>query len=903
MLAINEYTEKSFISDSMKKRIYLIIQLLDEIDVDISLPIKTKLNNLIFRKLSENNTDTNSDILKELTLWETNDLNSILNYLSTFFHLLNQVEQSEIISINKNRDQSKTFDVPRKDSISDSIKYLYDKDLKFEDILELISQIEIHPTFTAHPTEIRRQSIIYKQKKIIQLIDKILNEKINDFDRKIKLNEIKRLLTIYLMTNNVRTIKPTIEDEINNTIKNTFNVLWDIVPQLINKLNSSVELYYNINPNFTNLMKFHNWVGGDRDGNPFVTFKTTQFTLLLKKKILINKYIEALNSVYQDLSIFTTNKTKISDLLISIKNEKNYNHINTIQNKNEPFRIKINCMIQKLKNYLSSLENDSLISDYNSTKFISDLKVIQTALKNLTNKNILTIGPLNNLIIQANVFGFSMMGLDIRQHSDVHEEVINEILYNLKVCYNYSKLNEIEKLLILKNQIRTQKIISNLFIKNLSPKTIELVKTFILINNENKSDSISSYIISMTHAKSDIMEVLLLAKLTGVLKYINNGIVCDLSIVPLYETINDLMNAPILLNELLTDDLYSSHLRNQNNFQEIMLGYSDSNKDGGIAMASYALFNCQRELSKIFLKNKINFRLFHGRGGSISRGGGKSNKAILSLPTNCHTGQIKFTEQGEVITYRYSNKKIAKRHLEQIISAQIIGLANKTNSDKSNNFKLNEKIANISMDYYKKEILSEKCWDFFIKSTPINYISKIPISSRPASRKNINESRMNFSELRAIPWVFSWTQTRYNLTGWFGIGTAIDKLLFSEYKINDFIYLYKYSIFFKQLMDNMSFEMARSRLNISKLYSNNLEFHNLIEEEFNLCLFYYKQITGFNYLLERNPVIYNSINFRNSLTDIMNIIQIIYLKRKSNIKDKDIFLSINAISSAMQNTG
>ena len=302
---------------------------------------------------------------------------------------------------------------------------------------------------------------------------------------------------------------------------------------------------------------------------------------------------------------------------------------------------------------------------------------------------------------------------------------------------------------------------------------------------------------------------------------------------------------------------------------------------------------------------------FFGRGGSISRGGGKSNKAILSLPDKCQNGKIRFTEQGEVINYRYGSSRIAKRHLEQIVSAQITALTKK-NTVKENNFELIKTVLDQSYKKYKNEIINERCWHFLLNATPINHISKIPITSRPASRKKMDEHVLGFDDLRAIPWVFSWTQVRYNLSGWYGMGSVLKNAVNDPSNLEELKKIYSTSKFFKQLLDNMSFEMARSRLKTSSNYAKSdedLSFHSTIEKEFERTLYAYKKITGYNSLLERNKVIDSSINFRNPFTDILNFAQAELLSRyrSSNKKDSKldnaIFISINHIAAAMQTTG
>ena len=838
--------------------------------------------------------------------------------MGTYFHLLNQAELSEIISINRNRSNNSTFSIPKTDSIFAGINHLKQQNIDFDTAKIIISCIRIHPTFTAHPTESRRQSAISKQKKIIKKIDQILFHKLGEKEKADLMNEAKRLCTLLMMTDDIRSHRISIKDEINNTINNTLDALWEAVPRLAYDITSAVEIYYNEKITISNFIKFHNWVGGDRDGNPAVTHRITEYAIQVQKIRIAGKFIETLEMLYDDLSITVKDQTKIITLQNSIKADViNLNIDENIQEQLqfEPFRLKILCIKQKLERHKEKLTSTSKKTDYTSQEFISELKIIQASLQLLSNETSIDKGPIHDLIIQAEIFGFNMMSLDIREHSDVHEAVIHEILKKLNCQSNYKALDESNKNEILIESIKFQQKLEQSFINTLSTQSQETLLTFLVIKNELLIDpnSISSYIVSMTHTKSDILEVLFLARLTGILHYHDGKMDCGLHIVPLYETIADLQSAPVQFAELLDDDIYKKYLKSQGVFQEIMLGYSDSNKDGGMGMAQYSLYKCQESLAKICKEKHIDFRLFHGRGGSISRGGGKSNKAIINLPPICHNGKIRMTEQGEVISYRYGSSRIAKRHLEQLIHAQMIGLAGIIDDKKEFESPLNLNIAMRAFDTYQKNILNQQCWKYFINATPINHISSIPIASRPAARDKVSDESVGFHDLRAIPWVFSWTQLRYNLTGWFGLGTALSHLIDKSSKLNEVKMLYKKSKLFRQLMDNMSFEMARSRLDISELYAktnNEKEFHTILMAEYNLCLDAYKNISGYENLLDRNPVISNSISFRNPFTDLLNIIQVLLLrqwrKNKSRVNqdlDRSIFMSINAIAAAMQTTG
>ena len=508
---------------------------------------------------------------------------------------------------------------------------------------------------------------------------------------------------------------------------------------------------------------------------------------------------------------------------------------------------------------------------------------------------------MENLIIRASTFEFNLLELDVRQHSDAHSDLISEVISD------YSNFNEHQKQDQLKFYINSNKKIIKR--SQLSKFSLEVYKTFEVIveNLKCHPNSIKSYIVSMTHETSDILEVLFI--FNQVKLALKTEVNIYLNIIPLYETIYDLNNAKKLLDELLSNPSYKTHLKKIGNFQEVMLGYSDSNKDGGIFMANYSIQSCIRNINQIFIKHDVDYSVFHGRGGSISRGGGKSNEAIMSLPSFSEKQKLRMTEQGEIISYRYSNPDISKRHLEQILSALIKSSIRTVKVDSE--FENLKKIADSTFNSYKKNIINLEYWRFFIKSTPINYISRLKISSRPFSRNKITISRMGYDEIRAIPWVSSWIQTRYNISGWFGIGEKINDIIDSG-NLKSLQDLYLKSSFFRNIMDNITFEMARARIPISKKYSqinNYTEINYVIEKEFKLIEKSYLQISGNKTLLERNPVIENLIKFRNPITDLLNIIQIEYLNRVKNepkstdIENEIIISSINGIAAAMQTTG
>ena len=905
---------EKLLTKSLTKRVLYICSILDEIYTENNIKEYEKLRSTLFDIIIKSNFKYNyNDIQTLFKKWSINQIDFSLKFFSTFFHLLNQAELQEINSINKKRSDNANESKPLSDSIQESIKLYKESNISLEKTLNYIDKINIIPTFTAHPTEARRQSLLDKQQSLTFDIEKLLFTVMSNNEKEYLNEKIKRSLTMLLLTDDLRTTRVTVNDEIKNTIYHCTRSLWNAIPELHKNLSNSMKLYYNYELQTKDFIKFRTWVGGDRDGNPNVTNEITQNAITLQKITILEKYKNSLTEVYRDLSLKIDKSEKNIDLFESIQNDLKKieisNHI-VEKLKFEPIRLKINCIQLKIDILISDIKKNKNQLSYSSLDFQKDLNIIYVTLKKLNYSILYKNGPLNDLIIRSKTFGFILMSLDIRQHSINHETAIHEIFSNFNIIDNYSELNEIDKSKILNKEFFNSKIkIDKTSSFNFSNETIQLLETLKTIKSELKKDSscISSYIISMTHSKSDILEVLFLLKLFDLILIKNNKMISYLDVIPLYETIDDLYNAPNLLLELIDDNIYNKYLNSRNNFQEVMLGYSDSNKDGGMGMATWALNESQEKIAKLFNKKNINHRLFHGRGGSVSRGGGRTNLAILSLPKECQNGTIRMTEQGEVISYRYGSGAIAKRHLEQIVNAVLKGLISESNTSKKDEINLLSKIARSSEEVYKNKIFSKECWDFFINVSPIKHISRLPIASRPASRSTLE----SFNDLRAIPWVFSWIQTRYNIPGWFGLGSALYKISNQKQDIKVLINLYKNSSIFKHLLDKMSFEMARAQLPISKLYTNltlDKNFHSIIQNEFDLCVEMYQLITKNKSLLERSPVIENSIKFRNPIADLVNLIQIELLTRwKDGNKEKEIqksiFASINAIAASMQTTG
>ncbi|TVQ12906.1 MAG: phosphoenolpyruvate carboxylase [Balneolaceae bacterium] len=871
---------------------------------------------------------TRKMVLDTISGLSDTEIDWLLRAYTSFFHLVNKAEQEEIVRINREREHSSSHENPRAESIADAIAGMKKLGLGFDEAVAIIRRIDIQPTLTAHPTEARRRTVLSLQKRIAFSLYKLAihNPTPDETDRLIK--SIYDNVILLLNTDDVRSAKITVPDEVRNGLYFFSNSIWKVVPRIYDDINKSLDAYYGQTTDLPIILRYRSWIGGDRDGNPSVTAEVTRSTLNMQREATIDLYRNDLQELRSELSISKKQTTIPDKLYRSIENDRTMVTLTDKterQHENEPYRIKLGLMIEKLKlipefdtGLISKSESD-VQTTYTAEKFIRDIKLINECLAESGFESLTENGMLRHLRIRAETFGFSLAALDIRQHSAVFEDTVDELFRLSGVVKSYKKLSEDARCELLRREIRNPRPLVRLHAK-LSESSRSILDCFLVARKAVKLEpgSIGSLIISMTHDVSDMLEVMLIGKEAELVVPEGEKFRSHVDIVPLFETIEDLENSRALMEQLFSDPVYSQQVEARGRFQEIMLGYSDSNKDGGYWMANWALHKAERDLAEVCSKHKVDFRLFHGRGGSVGRGGGRANQAVLSLPQSCHNGRMRFTEQGEIISFRYSLPAIAKRHLEQIVNAMLISTsaaeANRSLGDEitDEHFKMMERIATLSMQTYRDLIHRPGLWEWYTRITPIEHISRLPIASRPVSRKSGSE--VDFESLRAIPWVFAWTQVRYNLPGWYGIGTALKTLIDeSDDNLTNLKQLYSDWMYFRVILDNAQRELARCHLLISAFYAGmegEAGFHEIISEEFNKAREAILSINGQKELLDNNPVIQKSIRLRNPYTDVLNLIQIELMRRwkKKGHQGDDalrhsLFSSINGIAAAMQSTG
>lgn len=888
------------------------------------MKLSAELPQLSAKAFEEEGGSANSELQEKISGMSVSEIRELLRLTTIFFHLINSLEQHEIIRINRERAKNIDVENPRPESISDALKFFKSKGIAYEDALDVFQKLDIQPTITAHPTEARRRSILNKQGEITSAIGHIDDDDLTPVEKEAKINQILNEIALLLSTDEVRTERLTVGDEVENGLYYFTNSIWSTVPRLYDDIRSGFSQQYNKIPELPIILKYRSWIGSDRDGNPFVTRDVTWSTLIEHRKAALNLYLEELEKIRRYLSV-SQSLVKVSDeLLESLEKDEAEVPLSTQYKRhynNEPYRRKITHIMHRMRNMVAKLDSSEQevldSADYSADDFEADLKLISRSLTANGLEDIVRFGDFSDLIVRAKTFGFHLASLDIRQHSKRHESAVEELLNIAKVHDSYSSLTEEEKVEILMGELENPRPLSPVFEK-MSDSTEEILDVFKLVGQIQKLDprAFGSYIISMTHGVSDMLEVVLLAKETGLWRLKNGVVETSIDVVPLFETIEDLESSASQMGTILTNPIYALQMKARNNFQEIMLGYSDSNKDGGYWMANWALQKAQLQLGDVLREHKVDFMLFHGRGGTVGRGGGHSNRAILALPSVSNTGRIRFTEQGETISFRYSLPDITRRHLEQIVNAVVrvtAGEGQKAIKEGDKTQVIMNELADGAMQAYRKLIDDPGFWDWFKTITPVEHIGNLPIASRPVSRGG--ENGLEFENLRAIPWVFGWTQVRYNVPGWYGLGTSLAPMIQEAPELVDtFRKWYKEWSFFNTIVDNAQRELARTQALTTKMYADRGEsskFHDQIMNDLEKTRKVILEITEQEEILDRRKVIQNSIVFRNVFTYPLNLLQIELLNRWEETENREmdkelrkaLFLSINGVAAAMQSTG
>ena len=947
-------TEGTGISKPLSRQVNLLGSMLGQISEeqggDALFEHVEELRALCKEAEQEDDPEKREEAARRIAALDQDTLERLLHVYTTFFHLVNQAEQQEIIRINRERarqsgpsewplgpgEENGSSDAePRPQSIDAAVAYLKSEDYSFDEVVGLFEQLDIQPTLTAHPTEARRRSVLRKEQHIADLLSTLRRPDATPDERAETLDRLYSQIAFLLGTDEVRAERPTVREEVEQGHYFLHGSIWDTIPTIHRDVQQALRRHYDATAERPAFLQYRSWIGSDRDGNPNVTADVTRWTFARQRRTTLEHYLEEIDELRDDLSI-STRQLSVSEILkdsldvdaqeVDLPDEIAH------QYRREPYRLKLSYMEARLRALLDEIDDadvEQMASDYTADDLLADLDLIADSLHDHGFEEAAQSGQLHRLRSLVKTFGFHLAALDVRQHSGVHEDTVAALLDAGDVVDDYGALSEEEKLEVLSEELQNPRPLVNRY-ADLPPDAAELMEVFGVIRAMHEVDPnvVGSYVVSMTHSVSDLLEPMLLAKEAGIGAVEDGSYQCPLDVVPLFETIEDLDAADDRMETLFTHPVYATHLEGRDGFQEIMLGYSDSNKDGGYWMANWALHKAIHALGVVCDEYDVDLRLFHGRGGTVGRGGGHTSEAIQALPPVVHNGRIRMTEQGEIISFRYALPEIARRHVEQLVDATLTATANAQDQTPDDNPLLADKVsmesdvvalmdhlAEEGMSAYREFIDDPDGWQWYTAATPIEHISRLPIASRPVSRASEGEE-VQFENLRAIPWVFSWTQTRYIAPGWYGTGRALASLLDEEPDALDTLRtLYRQWPFFRTVLDSAQREMARARLPIAERYDAladvDTSFHQPIVEDYERAESAILQITDQEALFDNSPVLKKSIELRNPYTDVLNLLQVELLKRyRASTDDAEqkglreaIFLSINGVSAAMQSTG
>lgn len=794
--------------------------------------------------------------------------------------------------------------------------YLGKLSLAIEDVLsneqgqEILENLNVVPVLTAHPTQVQRQSMLDLTYEIYLLLRQHRDAKSGLINTEKWLNDLRRHIEMIMQSDIIREKKLKVKNEIRNVTGYYDRSLIVAITDLVIEY-KRLARERGIVLNHPKPITMGMWIGGDRDGNPFVTAETLRLSAITQAEVILNYYIEKVQSLYALFSISVT----ISKTSKELEQLAECSSDTSEFREKEPYRRAFHYIQLKLENTLTYLTQDKKITPLyaNVTEFENDLLVIKDSLL-VNNGDNLIKGDFGELLQAVEIFGFYLASIDMRQDSSVHEASVAELLKTANISSNYSELSESKKCqLLIKQLTKDPRILSATHLPK-SPsleKELAIFKMARELKDKMGEDIIKQHIISHSETVSDLLELAVLLKEVGLV----DSEKARVQIVPLFETIEDLNKSPQIMDDYLSIDLVKKWLEHNRNYQEIMLGYSDSNKDGGYLSSVWTLYKAQKELTEIGKKNKAKITFFHGRGGTVGRGGGPSYEAITSQPFGTINDHIRVTEQGEVIGNKYGNKDAAYYNLEMLMSATLNRMVTQLIVDSTELEEYREimdAIVEDSYQHYRRLVFEQpNFYDYFFAASPIREISSLNIGSRPAARKTITE----ITGLRAIPWVFSWSQNRVMFPGWYGVGTSfkhfIDK---KEGNIEKLQAMYEKWPFFRSLLSNVDMVLSKSNMNIAFRYAQMCEddcsrdiFHNILDE-WQLTKNTILAIEKREDLLEDNPYLKSSLDYRLPYFNVLNYVQIELINRMrrgelSEEEEKQIHITINGIATGLRNSG
>jgi phosphoenolpyruvate carboxylase len=840
----------------------------------------------------------------------------IIRAFSYFSHLANIAEDQN--SIRQMRARSKAAEPPRPGTLALTLSHARNAGFSIADLRKFFATALVSPVLTAHPTEVRRKSTIDREMEIAALLDRRERMQLTPEEFAASDEQLRRAVLTLWQTNLLRRTKLTVLDEVANGLSFYDYTFLHEVPRLHCALEDRLNEGEGASQGeLASFLRMGSWIGGDRDGNPFVTAEVMRSTLKLQSSRVLRFYLDELHVLGSELSL----AAHLADVSKDLRGLAERSPDKSPHRTGEPYRLAVSGIYARLTATAARLDVETTrapvgeAAPYASAQeFQADLDTIYRSLIS-NNSRVIARGRLRHLRRAVDCFGFHLASLDIRQNSAVHERTVAELIDAAMPGMSYLALNEEARIALLTGELRNARPLTSSFVKYSEETVGELAVFHAAAEAHAKfgADAIPQCIISMCKGVSDMLEVALLLKEAGLVDPSGRSAI---NIVPLFETIEDLQASGRIMDRLLSIHDYRKLVDSRGAVQEVMLGYSDSNKDGGFVTSGWELYKAEIGLVSVFEHHHVRLRLFHGRGGSVGRGGGPSYDAIIAQPGGAVNGQIRITEQGEIISSKYSNADVGLYNLEVLAAATLEAslLQPRQSAPNPEYLKAMERLSALAFTAYRGLVYeTEGFADYFWASTVITEIASLNIGSRPASRKKTRA----IEDLRAIPWVFSWAQCRLMLPGWYGFGSAVEAWI-AEHPDKGMPFLkelYREWPFFRTLLSNMDMVLAKSSIAIASRYAELVpdaalrdSIFGRIRREWQTSIDMLLDITGQQRLLQSNPLLERSIRNRFPYLDPLNHVQVELLKehRAQNPDEqvlRGIQITINGISAGLRNSG
>ncbi|SNI63334.1 phosphoenolpyruvate carboxylase [Streptococcus pneumoniae] len=892
--------ENSSNKSVVQEEVLILTELLEDITKNMLAP--ETFEKII--QLKELSTQEDYQGLNRLVTSLSNDE---MVYISRYFSILPLlINISEDVDLAYEINHQNNIDQDYLGKLSTTIKLVAEK----ENAVEILEHLNVVPVLTAHPTQVQRKSMLDLTNHIHSLLRKYRDVKLGLINKDKWYNDLRRYIEIIMQTDMIREKKLKVTNEITNAMEYYNSSFLKAVPHLTTEYKRLAQAH-GLNLKQAKPITMGMWIGGDRDGNPFVTAKTLKQSALTQCKVIMNYYDKKIYQLYREFSL----STSIVNVSKQVREMARQSKDNSIYREKELYRralFDIQSKIQATKTYL--IEDEEVGTRYETANdFYKDLIAIRDSLLENKGESLIS-GDFVELLQAVEIFGFYLASIDMRQDSSVYEACVAELLKSAGIHSRYSELSEEEKCdLLLKELEEDPRILSATHAEKseLLAKELAIFKTARVLKDKLGDDVIRQTIISHATSLSDMLELAILLKEVGLVDTERARV----QIVPLFETIEDLDHSEETMRKYLSLSLAKKWIDSRNNYQEIMLGYSDSNKDGGYLSSCWTLYKAQQQLTAIGDEFGVKVTFFHGRGGTVGRGGGPTYEAITSQPLKSIKDRIRLTEQGEVIGNKYGNKDAAYYNLEMLVSAAINRMITQKKSDTNtpNRYEaIMDQVVDRSYDVYRDLVFgNEHFYDYFFESSPIKAISSFNIGSRPAARKTITE----IGGLRAIPWVFSWSQSRVMFPGWYGVGSSFKEFINKNPEniaiLRD---MYQNWPFFQSLLSNVDMVLSKSNMNIAFEYAKLCEdeqvkaIYEIILNEWQVTKNVILAIEGHDELLADNPYLKASLDYRMPYFNILNYIQLELIKRQrrgelSSDQERLIHITINGIATGLRNSG